>query len=232
MNLSQTYLKHIVSALKKSEFYYFQMCRRIIYQIFHNSGGQSVQSLSRVRLFATPGITAYQASLSITNSWRLPKLMSIELVMPSNHLILCGPLLLPSIFPTPGSFQMSQLFASGGQNIGVSASTSVLPVNTQDWSPLGWTGWISLQSMSPINLNQRASQVALMEKLACQSRRDAGSIPGSERSLGEGNGYPLQYSCLENPMERGVLKPGPVNTTNASGLRLLKDESGQDSCRY
>ena len=49
-------------------------------------------------------------------------------------------------FPASGSFQMSQLFASGGQSIGVSASASVLPVNTQDWSPLGWTGWISLQS--------------------------------------------------------------------------------------
>ena len=49
-------------------------------------------------------------------------------------------------FPTSGSFQMSQLFASGGQNIGVSASTSVLSMNTQDWSPLRWTGWISLQS--------------------------------------------------------------------------------------
>ena len=49
-------------------------------------------------------------------------------------------------FPTSGSFQMSQLFASGGQSIGVSASTSVLPMNTQDWSPLRWTGWISLQS--------------------------------------------------------------------------------------
>ena len=49
-------------------------------------------------------------------------------------------------FPTSGPFQMSQLFASGGQNTGVSASTSVLPVNTQGWSPLGWTGWISLQS--------------------------------------------------------------------------------------
>ena len=55
---------------------------------------------------------------------------------------------LPS-FPASGSFQMSQLFASGGQNIGVSASTSVLPMNTQDWSPLGWTGWISLQSKGP-----------------------------------------------------------------------------------
>ena len=52
----------------------------------------------------------------------------------------------PQSFPASGSLQMSQLFASGGQTIGVSASTSVLPVNTQDWFPLGWTGWISLQS--------------------------------------------------------------------------------------
>ena len=53
----------------------------------------------------------------------------------------------PQSFPASGSFQLSQLFASGGQSIAVSASTSVLPMNTQDWSPLGWTGWISLQSM-------------------------------------------------------------------------------------
>ena len=52
----------------------------------------------------------------------------------------------PQSFPASGSFQMNQLFTSGGQNIGVSASTSVLPMNTQGWSPLGWTGWISLQS--------------------------------------------------------------------------------------
>ena len=52
----------------------------------------------------------------------------------------------PRSFPASGSFQVSQLFTSGGQNIGVSASISVLPMNTQDWSPLGWTGWISLQS--------------------------------------------------------------------------------------
>ena len=52
----------------------------------------------------------------------------------------------PQSFPASGSFQMSQLFASSGQSIGVSASASVLPMNTQDWSPLGWTGWISLQS--------------------------------------------------------------------------------------
>ena len=52
----------------------------------------------------------------------------------------------PQSFPASGSFPVSQLFTSGGQNIGVSASTSVLPMNTQDWSHLGWTGWISLQS--------------------------------------------------------------------------------------
>ena len=52
----------------------------------------------------------------------------------------------PQSLPASGSFPMSQLFASGGQSIGVSASASVLPMNTQDWSPLGWTGWISLQS--------------------------------------------------------------------------------------
>ena len=89
----------------------------------------------------------YQPSLSITNSWSLLKLMSIELVMPSNHLILCRPLssCLQS-FPAWGSFQMSQFFTSGGQSIGVSASATVLPMNIQNWFPLGCTGWISLQS--------------------------------------------------------------------------------------
>ena len=67
--------------------------------------------------------------------------------MPSNHLILCYPFCsCPQSFPASGSFQMSQLFASVGQSIGVSASTSVLPMNTQDWFPLGWTGCIFLQS--------------------------------------------------------------------------------------
>ena len=107
----------------------------------------SVQSLSCVQLFATPWTAARQVSLSITNSWCPPKPMSMESVMPSNYLIFCHPLLLlPSIFPISRSFQISQLFASGGQSIGVSASISVLPMNTKDWSPLGWTGWISLQS--------------------------------------------------------------------------------------
>ena len=106
----------------------------------------SVQSLSRAWLFATPWIPAHQASLSITNSWTLPRLTSIESMMPSSHLILCHPLLLPPIPPASESFPMSQLFAWGGQSIGVSALESVLPKNTQNWSPSEWTGWISLQS--------------------------------------------------------------------------------------
>ena len=72
--------------------------------------------------------------------------MSIESVMPSNHLICHLLLLLPSVFPSIRSYPMNQLFASGGQSIGASASASVLPMDTQDWFPLGWTGWISLWS--------------------------------------------------------------------------------------
>ena len=107
----------------------------------------SVQSLSRVRLFAThelqharppcpsptPGVHPNPCPLSW---WCHPTISSS--VIPFSSCL--------QSFPGSGSFQMSQLFASGGQSIGVSASTSVLPMNTQDWSPLGWAGWISLQS--------------------------------------------------------------------------------------
>ena len=117
----------------------------LLMNVFNNVYISSVQSLSPVRLFATPWITALQASLSITKSQSLLKLMSIESVMPSNHLILCCPLLPPSIFPASRSFQMTQLFAWGGQSTGVSASTSFLPKKSQGWSS-EWTGWISLQS--------------------------------------------------------------------------------------
>ena len=106
----------------------------------------SVQSFSHVRLFVTPWTTECQASLSITNSWSLLKLMSIELVMSSNRLILCRPLLLlPSVFPSIRLFSMSQFFALGGQSIGVSTLASVLSMNIQDWFPLELTGLI-LQS--------------------------------------------------------------------------------------
>ena len=107
----------------------------------------SVQLLSCVRLFATPWTAARQASLSITNSQSLLKLVSIELVMPSNHLILRRPLLLPpSIFLSIRVFSNESVLRIRWPNIGVSASASVLPKNIQDWFPLGWTGCISLQS--------------------------------------------------------------------------------------
>ena len=116
-----------------------------------------VQSLSHVHLFTTPWTAVCQASLSFTIPCSLLKLMSIESVMPSSHLILCRPLsfsvilchpllLLLQSFPASGSFPMSQLFESGDQSIGASASVPVLPMNIQDWFPLGLTGLISLQS--------------------------------------------------------------------------------------
>ena len=113
----------------------------------YTSVSQSVQSLSGVQLFVTPWTAACQASLSIINSWSLLKLMpwswwwnptiSSSLFPFSSCL---------QSFPASRSIQMSQFISSGGQIIGVSASTSVLPINTQDWSPLEWTGWISVQS--------------------------------------------------------------------------------------
>ena len=106
-----------------------------------------VQLLSHAQLFVTPWTAAHQAFLSFTIPWSLLKLISIESVMPSNHLILCHTLLLlSSIFPASGCFLRSQFFASGGQSIGVSVSASVLPMSIQNWFSLGWTGWSSLQS--------------------------------------------------------------------------------------
>ena len=106
----------------------------------------SVQLLSHVRFFATPWTAARQASLSITNTqslnsctlsqWWYPTISSS--VIPFSSCL--------QSFPASGSFPMSQFFTSGGQSIGVSAPASVLPMNIQDWFPLGWTGWTSFQS--------------------------------------------------------------------------------------
>ena len=107
----------------------------------------SVQSLSRVQLFATSWTAAHQASLSITNSQSSLRLTSIESVMPSSHLILCRPLFFcPQSLPASESFPMSKLFARGGQSTGVSALASFLPKKSQGWSPSEWAGRISLQS--------------------------------------------------------------------------------------
>ena len=103
-----------------------------------------VQSLSHVGL-CNPWTAAHQAPLSFTVSWSLLKFMSIESVMLFHHLILYSFFCLQS-FPTSGSFSVSQLFTSGGQTIGASASALVLPMNIQGWFPLELTGLISLQS--------------------------------------------------------------------------------------
>ena len=112
----------------------------LIYQVKCFTFFNSVQSLSHVRLFVTPWIAACLASLSITNSQSLLKLMSIQ---PSHPLSSPSP---PDFNLLLGSFLSSQFFALDDQSIGVSASSLVLPMNIQDWFPLQWTSWISLQS--------------------------------------------------------------------------------------
>ena len=131
----------------------------------------SVQSLSCVQLFATPWITARQASLSITNSQSSLKLMSIESVMPSNHLILCCPLLLlPSIFPSIWAF----------------SNDSALRIRWPKY-------WSFSFSTSPSNEYSGLISFRMdwLDLLAVQC-------------IGEGNGNPLQCSCLENPRDRGA----------------------------
>ena len=107
--------------------------RQILYHCTTWEAVNSVQAFSHVQLFATPWTVARQASMSITNSWSLLKLMSTKSVMPPTisssvvHFFSCF-----QSFPTPGSFPTSQFFSSGGQSIGVSASASILQVNIQD----------------------------------------------------------------------------------------------------
>ena len=106
-----------------------------------------VQSLSHLLLFATPWTATCQASLSFTISWSLHKSLSTESVMPSNHLILCRPLiLLSSIFLSIRVFSNESTLCIRWPSIGASVSASVLPMNIQDWFPLGLTGLISLLS--------------------------------------------------------------------------------------
>jgi len=101
--------------------------------VFNSLQPHGAQHTRPPYLSPTPGVYPNSCPL---NRWCHPTISSSVIPFSS-----CS-----QSFPASGSFQMSQLFASGGQSIRVSASTSVLPMNTQDWSPLGWTGWISLQS--------------------------------------------------------------------------------------
>ena len=106
-----------------------------------------VQSLSHIGLFATPWIAARQASLSFTISWSLFKLISIELLMTSNHLVHCHPLLLlPSIFPSIWVFSNKLAFCISFPKYWSFRFSISSSMNIQDWFPLGLTGWISLQS--------------------------------------------------------------------------------------
>ena len=111
----------------------------------HQSLFAAVQLLSHVWLFVTPWTVACQAPLSSTISQSLLRFMPIESVMLSTNSSSAAPFsFLLQSFPASGSFPMSWLFASGGQSIGTSASVSVLPMNIQDWFPLGFTGLILL----------------------------------------------------------------------------------------
>ena len=115
----------------------------LLFSLFHSvQFSRSAMSNS----FETPWIAARQASLSITNSQSSLRLISIDSVMPSSHVILCRALLLLPPIPPSGSFPTSQLFSLGGESTGVSASASFPPMKFRGWSPSEWTGWISLQS--------------------------------------------------------------------------------------
>ena len=132
-------------------------------------GRSSVQSLSRVQLFVTPWTSAHQASLSITNSWSLLKLMSIEVVMPSNHLILCHPLLLlPSIFTSIRVFSKESVFHIRWPKYW-SFSFSVSPPN--EYSGLisfrmSWLDLLAVQGTLKSLLQHHSSKASILQHSA------------------------------------------------------------------
>ena len=120
-------------------------------------------------LFATLWTAACQASLSTTNSWSLLKLMSIQSVMSSNHLILCHHFSsCPQSFPVSGSFPRSQFFALGGQSIGASASAPVLPMNIQGQFPLriDWFDFLAVQWTLKGLLQHHNSKASVLQRSA------------------------------------------------------------------
>ena len=135
----------------------------------------------------TPWTVARQASLSFTFSLSLLKLLFIESVMPSSHLVLCRPLLLlPSVFPSIRSFPISWLFASGGQSIG--ASASVLPVDIRGWSPLGCTGWVSAGASAVASIHTAVltplDAGVLLQAFSAASPTQVFSLSSTEHSWG------------------------------------------------
>ena len=127
--------------LSTKNFHFLSLNGQIFPWVKFISVAQSCVTLCDPMNCSTPGLPV------IINSWSSLRLTSIELVMSSRHLILCQPcLLLPPIPPSIRAFPITQHFAWGGQSTGVSDLSLFLPMNTQDLSPLEWTGWISLQS--------------------------------------------------------------------------------------
>ena len=114
----------------------------LIYSVQHSSVSQSCPTLYDPMIRSTPGLPVHHHLPEFT---RTHVHRVIDAIQPS-HPLLSPSLLAFNLSQHQGLFPMSQFFSSGGQSIGVSASASVLPMNTQDWSPLGWTGWNSLQS--------------------------------------------------------------------------------------
>ena len=136
----------IVNTWKQPKYLSIEEKEDVVYITEWTIQFSSVQSLSHIWHFATPWTAARQASLSITNSRSPPKPMSIESVRPSNHFIFCGPLLLlPSIFTSIRVFSIELALHIRWPKCW-SFSFNIPPMNTQDWSPLGWTGWISMWS--------------------------------------------------------------------------------------
>ena len=170
-----------------------------------------VQKLSHVWLFETPWTAACQASSSFTISWSLLKLMSIELVIPSNHLILWCPLLpLPSIFPSFRVFTNELALPIRWPKYW-GFSFSISPSNVYSGLiSLGLTGLISLQSkgLSRVFSNTTAQKhqfFSAQPSLWSKSHIHTGLLEKPKLWLYRpGNGTPLQYSCLENPMDGGA----------------------------
>ena len=176
-----------------------------------------VRSLSHVQLFGTPWTAACQVSLSFTISWSVFKLTSIESAMLSNHLVLCRPLLLlPSIFPSIRVFSIELALHIRWPLLQCQSFQWVLRVDfLSDW--LVWSSSCPRDSpaSSPAPRFESISSLVLSflygptlifpggseVKVSASNSGDPGSIPRSGRSPGEGNGNPLLYSCLENPMD-------------------------------
>ena len=173
-------------------------------------------SLSHFQLFGTPWTASYQVSLSFTISWSLLKLMSIELVMPSNHLVCCHPLLLlPSVFPSirvfsnesalcirrPKYWSFSFSISPSSERASLIAQLVKNPPAMQE-IPVRFLGqkicWRRDKLPIPVFLGFPCGSAG---KESTCNEGDLDLIPGLGRFPGEGKGYPLQYSDLENSMD-------------------------------